>query len=85
MIFGWIGTFMYCWLFADITSIVSTAITQKQKEIVERRNFLLSKLQNKDIPKEVFYSAENYLAYTEHVYHGLTQQEVLGELTTELK
>ena len=50
-IFGWVGTFVYCLLFADITLLVSASgNSHKKKEFYQKRTYILAKLRDPNLP-----------------------------------
>jgi hypothetical protein len=40
--FGWIATFVYCLLFADITTLVASASSKQFKSFLKRKAYILS-------------------------------------------
>ena len=50
VIFGWVGTFVYCLLFADITLLVLAASNPRKKEFHMKRSNIMTKLKNPNIP-----------------------------------
>jgi hypothetical protein len=43
-IFGWIATFFYCYLFADITLLVQKATSQNYKKFMINRSYIMNKI-----------------------------------------
>jgi hypothetical protein len=84
-IFGWVGTFIYCLLFADITSLVSELQSKSYKKYITQRNYVISKLKSRTIPVSVVAEADRYLAYTFDVHEGYTQEEILEEIPLDLR
>ena len=52
-IFGWVGFFVYCLLYADITLLVSNASSPNYKNFMVKRNEVIQKLKSPSIPKSL--------------------------------
>jgi hypothetical protein len=52
-IFGWVGTFFYCYLFADITSLVKNIQSKTVKDFIIKRDKFLNQLQIHNITQSV--------------------------------
>jgi hypothetical protein len=70
-IFGWVGFFVYCLLYADITLLVSNASSPNYKNFMIKRNEVIQKLKSPSIPKTIVDQATLYLDYTYEVYEGV--------------
>jgi len=78
-------TFLYCTLFSDIASIVSSLTSETQVAFLRNRNNLLSKLHKDVIPQIVIDKANMYFYYQFNKYNGLSETELLHMLPDRIK
>ena len=67
------STFIYFYLFANIASIVSNLTSETHVAFLKRRNLILSKVKNDQMPRSVVDEVNLYFDYQFSKYNGLSE------------
>lgn len=79
------STFIYNYLFANIASIVSNLTSETHVAFLKRRNLILSKIKNSQMPQAVVEEVNLFFDYQFYKYNGLSEKEMTDKLPDRIK
>ena len=80
-----IGTFIYSFLFGNITAIVSSLAPSQNMEFYRHYNFVVNKLKNGRTPLKTLVDVNAYFDYQWSLYKGLNVELAIQKLPDSIK
>ena len=75
-----LGTFVYSFLFGNITAIVSSLAPSQNMEFYSQYNYVMGKLKNGRTPLKTIVDVNHFFDYQWSLYKGLNVEQVLEQL-----
>ena len=79
------GTFIYSFLFGNITAIVSSLAPSQNMEFYSQYNFVMNKLKNGRTPLKTIHDVNQYFDYQWSLYKGLNVEKSIEQLPDSIK
>ena len=80
-----LGTFIYSFLFGNITAIVSSLAPSQNMEFYRQYNYVMNKLKNGRTPFKTLVDVNNYFDYQWSLNKGLNIDKVMEQLPDSIK